>query len=157
MNQQSTMAATAAANLVQGIATKLYGDAGAGITDLVTLAERVEMSSAGRLGPLLDQQGVSIVADHPQPIAPPALGTHEVHPEVVDVRLDPAEVRELCPTPDALVHGLGLRQEHDPLVTVPITATQPSDRTRCDGACEMSPSASASAEAARRMPPGVDL
>lgn len=42
MNQQNTMAATAAANLVQGIATKLYGDAGAGITDLIALANMVQ-------------------------------------------------------------------------------------------------------------------
>lgn len=46
MNQQNTMAATAAANLVQGIATKLYGDAGAGITDLIALNNLVSSQSA---------------------------------------------------------------------------------------------------------------
>ncbi len=42
MNQQTNMAGTAAADLVQGIATQLYGDAGAGITDLIELANRVQ-------------------------------------------------------------------------------------------------------------------
>lgn len=46
MNHQNTMAATAAANLVQGIATRLYGDAGAGITDLIALNNLVSSQSA---------------------------------------------------------------------------------------------------------------
>lgn len=50
MNQQNTMAATAAANLVQGIATKLYGEAGSGVTDLIALNNLVNRQSA-RLAP----------------------------------------------------------------------------------------------------------
>jgi|GEM_PF-5936899 len=42
MNQQANMAADAAADLVQQIATKLYGEAGAGVTDLIALANRVQ-------------------------------------------------------------------------------------------------------------------
>lgn len=45
MNQQTNMADTAAADLVQGIATQLYGDDGAGITDLITLANRVQVDA----------------------------------------------------------------------------------------------------------------
>ncbi|QNR96016.1 hypothetical protein ICJ04_10615 [Stenotrophomonas sp. 169] len=41
MNQQNTMAGKTAADLVQAIATKLYGEAGAGITDLVALINLV--------------------------------------------------------------------------------------------------------------------
>jgi len=41
MNQQNTMAATAAAKLVQQIATSLYGQAGTGITDLTALSNLV--------------------------------------------------------------------------------------------------------------------
>ena len=37
MNQQTNMAAKTAADLVQAIATRLYGDAGAGVTDLIAL------------------------------------------------------------------------------------------------------------------------
>ncbi|PKH70798.1 hypothetical protein CXF96_13585 [Stenotrophomonas sp. Betaine-02u-21] len=46
MNQQNTMVATAAANLVQGIATKLYGEAGAGTTDLIALDNLVKRQSS---------------------------------------------------------------------------------------------------------------
>ncbi len=46
MNQQTNMADTAAADLVQQIATSLYGPAGAGITDLITLANRVQVTPA---------------------------------------------------------------------------------------------------------------
>jgi hypothetical protein len=55
MKQQNTMAATAAANLVQGIATKLYGDAGTGVNDLIALSNLVaagpvrQMSEAATL------------------------------------------------------------------------------------------------------------
>lgn len=49
MNQQNTMAATAAANLVQGIATRLYGDAGAGVTDLIALNNLVVARPLGHL------------------------------------------------------------------------------------------------------------
>ena len=124
MSQQNTMAGKAAADLVQAIATKLYGEAGAGITDLITLANRVEASAAGGLGLLLDQQRVTVVTDHPQAVPPATVGAHEVHPEVVHVRLNSAEVRELGPTPDALVHGTGVRQKRDPLVTPPVGATK---------------------------------
>lgn len=117
MNQRNTMAGKTAADLVQAIATSLYGEAGAGITDLVTLANRVKASAAGGLGLLLDQQRVTVVTDHSQAVAPTAVRAHEVHPEVVDVRLDPAEVRELCPAPDALVHCPGVRHEDDRLMT----------------------------------------
>lgn len=41
MNQQTNMAAEAAADLVRQIARKLYGAAGADVTDLITLANRV--------------------------------------------------------------------------------------------------------------------
>lgn len=42
MNQQTNMAADAAAGLVQQIATTLYGEAGAGVTDLIGLANLVQ-------------------------------------------------------------------------------------------------------------------
>lgn len=126
MSQQNSMAGKTAADLVQAIATSLYGEAGAGITGLITLANRVKASAAGGLALLLDQQRVTVVADHSQPIAAATLGAHEVHAEVIDVRLDPAGVRELCPAPDALVHCPGVRQEDDRLMTGGI-AVQPFD------------------------------
>lgn len=46
MNQQHNMVPTDAANLVQGIATRLFGDAGAGITVLITLANRVQAATS---------------------------------------------------------------------------------------------------------------
>lgn len=49
MNQQNTMAATAAANLVQGIANKLYGEAGSGVTDLIALNNLVVARPMGHL------------------------------------------------------------------------------------------------------------
>lgn len=55
MNQQNTMAGKTAADLVQAIATKLYGEAGAGITDLIALINLVaaepvrQMSEAATL------------------------------------------------------------------------------------------------------------
>jgi len=49
MNQQNTMAATAAANLVQDIATRLYGHAGEGVKDLIGLANLVQ-AEADRVG-----------------------------------------------------------------------------------------------------------
>lgn len=45
MNQQNTMAGKTAADLVQAIATKLYGEAGAGITDLIALNNLVNLQS----------------------------------------------------------------------------------------------------------------
>jgi len=49
MNQQTNIAASTASDLVQGIALALFGEAGAGINDLITLANRVQVG-AGNLG-----------------------------------------------------------------------------------------------------------
>lgn len=57
MNQQTNMAETAAADLVQGIATRLYGDAGAGITDLITLTDRVQADMGNPVSPCPAGQG----------------------------------------------------------------------------------------------------
>jgi len=60
MNQQTNIAASTASDLLQGIARALFGEAGAGITDLITLANRVQ-AGAGNLGSqpaeLVEQQG----------------------------------------------------------------------------------------------------
>lgn len=61
MNQQPNIAASTASDLVQGIARALFGEAGAGITDLITLANFVQAGD-GNLGAqpaeLAEQQGV---------------------------------------------------------------------------------------------------
>ncbi len=57
MNQQTNMADMAAADLVQGIATRLYGDAGAGITDLIELANRVQADMGTPVSPCAAGQG----------------------------------------------------------------------------------------------------
>lgn len=117
MSQHTKLAGAVASDLVQQIAMSLYGPSGAGITDLMTLADRVESSSADRLGLLLDQERVTIVADHAQAVPPATVGTHEVHTEVVDVRLQAREIRELGVATDALVHAPGVRQGDDRLMT----------------------------------------
>lgn len=117
MNQQNTMAAKVAADLVQDIATRLYGDAGAGVTDLIALANLLRSSAAGRHGLLLDQQRLAVVANHSQAVASAAIGAHEVHPEVADVRLQAGEIRELGVATDALAHAPGLHQDDDRLMT----------------------------------------
>lgn len=74
----------------------------------------------GRPVHLLDQDGASrIEADHPQIVSPAAAGTHEVHPEAVDVGLDFAESRERRTTANAGEqwsageHWIGVRPEDD--------------------------------------------
>ncbi len=57
MTQQTNMAATVAADLIQQIATKLLGDAGAGINDLVTLANRVQVDVGNPVSPSPAGQG----------------------------------------------------------------------------------------------------
>ncbi|GEM_PF-4348992 len=52
MNQQTNMAATAAADLVRQIATKLYGAECADVTDLMTLANRVLADVGNPVSPL---------------------------------------------------------------------------------------------------------
>lgn len=49
MNQQTNIAASTASDLVKRIARALFGEAGAGITDLITLANCVQ-ANAGNLG-----------------------------------------------------------------------------------------------------------
>lgn len=124
MNKPDTIAAHAAACLIRSIATDLYGDAGTGVADLFTLSNRVKSSAAGKQGLLLDQQSVAVVADHSQTIASAAIGAHEVHPEVVDVRLQAGEIGELSVATDALVHAPGVRQDDDRLMT-PAQAMDP--------------------------------
>lgn len=126
MSQHINLASAVAVNLVQKIATRLYGDAGAGIIDLMGLASYVETSAAGRVGLLLDQQRVAVMADHSQSVAPTALGTHEVHPEVVDVRLYQGEIRELGLAPDAFVHAPDLLLKDDrPMTRAQAMARRP--------------------------------
>ncbi|MDV3469055.1 hypothetical protein RZA67_09970 [Stenotrophomonas sp. C3(2023)] len=57
MNQHTSMAVTVAADLIQQIATKLFGDAGAGINDLVTLANRVQADVGNPVSPSPGGQG----------------------------------------------------------------------------------------------------
>jgi hypothetical protein len=61
MNQQNNMAATVAANLVEGIATKLHGEAGAGITDLIALSNLV---GTGPVRKLSEAVGGSYASPH---------------------------------------------------------------------------------------------
>lgn len=57
MNQQTNMADTAAADLVRQIATKLYGAAGAEVTDLISLANRVQADVGNPVSPSPAGQG----------------------------------------------------------------------------------------------------
>lgn len=82
-------------------------------------ASRDSVTAAGerlRLA-LLDQGCTSVMADHPQFVAPAAAGTREVQPEAVDGGLDLAEPGERHAAADALEHASGIGPEHDDEVT----------------------------------------
>lgn len=57
MNQQTNMADAAATDLVRQIATKLYGAAGAEVTDLISLANRVQADVGNPASPSPAGQG----------------------------------------------------------------------------------------------------
>lgn len=68
---------------------------------------------------LLNQNGVTVVADSSQVVPPPALGAHEVHPEAVDVGLDLGKSGERLLAADALEHGRSVSPDREGFATAP--------------------------------------
>jgi len=63
MNQQTNMAVKTAADLVQAIATRLYGDAGAGVTDLIGLNNLIQGDVGIPVSPSPAGQGDALRAE----------------------------------------------------------------------------------------------